>query len=102
MNILEFVEQGGNVKTSNGNDVHVLLSDDEHYPIYGTVVSKHTGNNFECKWDENGIPYNLPETHGWELHPVVEIKTYTLINKSILGIFTNIQEFKNYYEESVF
>ena len=95
MNVLEYIEAGGMVKTSSGYNVSIILSDDEKYPIHGTILKCGiTEYNIHCKWDKNGLPHNLPETHGFELNPVVKEVIYHVVHRSELKMYNDICEFE--------
>lgn len=82
MNMLEWVESGGRVKTANGCAVDVYLSDDEEFPIAGTVRAVVP---FECMWDAQGNPHRLPLTHGLALIAVVPVTTYRNLSRRELA-----------------
>lgn len=94
MNILEFVEQGGEVLTSSGHKVSLILSDDEEYPLIGTVDNLGSnGYNYPCKWDRYGFPFNPTMNHSLELNPTVKEINYRLVNRRKLESYTDITEF---------
>ena len=94
MNILEFVEQGGEVVTSSGHKVSLILSDDEQYPLIGTVDNFGSiGYNYPCKWDKYGFPSSPTMNHSLDLNPTVKETKYRLVNRKKLELYTDITEF---------
>lgn len=82
MNILDWILNGGAVKTAHGRPVTIWLTDDDQYPIEGKVDDNVP---FECRWDENGYPHNLPLTHGLNLLAVKRIVNYHTLSKDELA-----------------
>lgn len=95
MNILEYIENGGTVKTSSGHFVDCYLSDDEVYPIHGNVKDFGSfGFKYFCRWTADGIPENLPTTHGLDLNPTLERIVYDIFSRKELSKYESIFELK--------
>lgn len=82
MNMLEWVESGGAVKTANNLTVSAYLSDDDQYPIAGRVAGRP---EFECQWDCDGRPWRLPTTHGLQLLAIEPVTTYRVVTNAELS-----------------
>lgn len=96
MKIIDYIELGGLVKTASGHWVDAYLSDDDKYPIYGSIIDFGSKDHcMDCKWDENGLPENLPTNHGLDLNPVVEEVIYHTIKRNRLSDYDCIYDFQD-------
>ena len=94
MNLLEYIKQGGKCK-SNAGHWFVLSGFDEgeEYPINGFLIINN--KSYPYKWTENGIPHNLPYTHGLDLVPVIEVSSYKSVSKKLLSEYEFIDDFQD-------
>ena len=98
MNILQFLKEGGLCKSKAGHWFVLDTINDEQYPIKGWLTIN--GLNYRYEWTEEGLPHNLPYTHGLDLMPVIGEVSYRTINKDILKKSDNIQHFTTLANES--
>jgi hypothetical protein len=93
MNIYEFIEQGGKVKTASGHEVTICnlneVSNTEFH-IFGSISM--AGTKFDCFWNKDGFPHKLPLTHGLNLNPYVEKIVYELVDKDQFRNARHIKE----------
>ena len=97
MNVLEYIENCGSVRTSSGEPVEVYLSDNEEYPIHGYVLKVLPNGvqiKTDCKWDSNGIPINPAENHGLELNPLIKQTIRHIVHRNRLSEYDNIFDFE--------
>jgi hypothetical protein len=92
MNILEFAKctlkdpKNFKLRTSSGRDVRInAISESDIFPIRGEIVDSVPGHNAICQWDENGKPYNLPLTHGLEIHPFIAEISWKRVDKEVFN-----------------
>ena len=82
MNIYEFIEQGGKVKTSAGHEVMIRNLNEvknSEFHIFGEVYM--AGTKFDCFWNKDGQPHKLPLTHGLNLRPYIPKIIYRSVGK---------------------
>ena len=93
MNILEYIKDGGKCKSFANNWFILSEIDEEHeYPIKGFLLIN--GKSYPYRWTKEGVPHNLPYTHGLNLMPVVEITTYKSVSASELLKYDNREDFE--------
>lgn len=94
MNILEYVKNGGVCKSKSGH-FFVLngIENGAEYPITGYLQMENY--KYPCKWTENGVPHNLPYSHGLDLMPVISIVSHKMIDKEILSRYMTVEEFRH-------
>lgn len=96
MNILDFIMNGGVVKTSAGHIVTLAnVLPEEKFGIKGEV-NWANGHKSELEWDENGYPEDRRTHHCLNLVPVIPVTTYHSISTKSLekydsyeSLFTN-------------
>lgn len=96
MNILDYILNGGSCKSKSGHWFHLdRINSNQEYPISGWL---HINDNFyRYNWNENGVPENLPYTHGLDLMPVITITSYKMLTLEELSNYNSIKELvKNY------
>lgn len=93
MNIYEFIEQGGKVKTSSGHEVIIRnlneVSNTE-FTIFGEVQIANTC--FDCFWNKDGLPHKLPLTHGLNLNPYIPRIVFDKVPNEVLRSAKTIEE----------
>lgn len=83
MKVIDFIKSGGRVVTACGYEVTINRFDLEgRYPIAGTC---HARVPFECHWDPEGYPWNLPTTHGLALMATMPVVTHRTISRDELS-----------------
>jgi hypothetical protein len=93
MNILEYIKSGGKCKSMADNwFILSEIEEGEEYPIKGFLVIN--GKSYPYRWTEEGVPHNLPYTHGLNLMPVVEVVNYKSINPKELSKYSNREDFE--------
>jgi len=95
MNIADYIKQGGKCKSKSG---HWFILDSikyEKYPIKGWLLMNDGKYYYPCRWDEDGVPHNLPYTHGLELMPVIPVTTYRMVDKKLLSRYLTAEEFEH-------
>ena len=92
MTLLEYIQNSGKCKSKSGHwFVFKHFKLDEKYPIKGYLKMKDY--DFPCEWTEDGVPKNLPYTHGLDLMPVVPVVDYKMVDKSTLSNYQYVQDF---------
>nr|QMP83178.1 MAG: hypothetical protein [Caudoviricetes sp.] len=93
MNILEFIQNGGKVRTASGQKVSIesYSSGDNSYPIIGFVFWP---NNHKSKleWNNDGQPKDLVTHKCLNLVPTIPITKHYSIPTSILKDYDNFEE----------
>lgn len=93
MNILDFIMNGGTVKTSAGHNVKIndIVVTDQ-YGVKGSVVWNN-GHESELEWDETGYPQDRRTHHCLNLVPVVFEQVSHTVPYSTLERFNDIESF---------
>lgn len=92
MNMLEYIRNGGLCRSASGHDF--VLSGFEKgskYPVKGFLLMNNY--NYPCEWTEDGVPHNLPYSHGLNLMPVIPVVTYKMVSNQLLSRYMNIEDF---------
>ena len=84
MNILDFIMNGGVVKTSAGHVVTLVnVLPEQKFGIKGEV-NWANGHKSEFEWDEDGYPEDRRTHHCLNLVPVIPVTTYHSISNKLL------------------
>lgn len=94
MNIADYVKKGGKCKSKSGHWFILDCVKYEEYPIKGWLLVNNGTHYLPCRWTEDGVPHNLPYTHGLDLIPVVPVTTYKMVDKKILSNCDTMSEFE--------
>lgn len=97
MNILDFIKGNGKCKSASGHWFVLTELVDEWYCIKG-YLEMENGFRFKCEWDREGVPRNLPYTHGLNLMPVVSITKYKVVDTKELEKYTSVESFNQEQE----
>mgnify|MGYP003338343288 CR=1 FL=1 len=93
MKLIDFIKDGGLCKSKSGHWFRLSGFQSGNYPISGFLQINDRW--YEYQWSEDGVPINLPYTHGLDLMPLVEEISYKMVNKNILEECENINQFKD-------
>lgn len=98
MNILDFIMNGGVVKTSAGHIVTLVdIKPEQKFGIKGEV-NWANGHKSSLEWDENGYPEDRRTYHCLNLIPVIPITNYHSVSNELLEKYDSYESF--YVNES--
>ena len=92
MNIKEYIIQNGKVKSKSGWEFVFRQFLKEKYCIDGFLITPDH-HHLQCRWDEDGIPINLPTNHGLDLMPCIPVTSYVMVDKDRLKQYTTAEDF---------
>ena len=92
MTLLEYIKQGGKCKSKAGYWFTLSKFGTGEYPIEGLLSIN--GEQYPYRWTEDGIPENLPYTHGLDLMPIIKVTTYKMVKKGNLSRYMTREEFE--------
>lgn len=92
MNILDFIKNGGKVRTASGQKVSIeSFSSDTSYPITG-FISWPNNHKSRLEWNVDGQPKDLVTHKCLNLVPIIPLTRYYSISNSVLKNYDNFEE----------
>lgn len=98
MNLLEYIKDNGKCKSASGHWFTLTELTNEWYCIRG-YLTMDNGFSFNCEWDREGVPRNLPYTHGLNLMPVVSMTKYKVVDTKELHKYSSVEQFNKEQQE---